>query len=87
MKSDAFRRLCRARDLLGDAGSPNVSVAAAAREASLSSFHFIRSFETAFWLKDKDVVFTMEPTVAGKVTVAIFSDTCGNLLQMHQHNS
>ena len=38
-------------------------------------------------LKGKGVVFTMEPTVAGKVTVAIFSDTCGNLLQMHQQKS
>jgi catechol 2,3-dioxygenase-like lactoylglutathione lyase family enzyme len=35
-------------------------------------------------LKDKGVVFTMEPTVAGNVTLAIFSDTCGNLIQMYQ---
>jgi len=48
MKSNAFRRLCRARDLLADVQLPNVSIGAAAREASLSSFHFIRSFEAAF---------------------------------------
>lgn len=30
------------------------------------------------------VVFTMEPTKAGPVTIAVFSDTCGNLIQMHQ---
>jgi catechol 2,3-dioxygenase-like lactoylglutathione lyase family enzyme len=35
-------------------------------------------------LKERGVVFTMEPTVAGAVTLAIFSDTCGNLIQMYQ---
>lgn len=35
-------------------------------------------------LKEKGVVFTMEPTVAGNVTLAIFSDTCGNLIQIYQ---
>jgi catechol 2,3-dioxygenase-like lactoylglutathione lyase family enzyme len=35
-------------------------------------------------LKEKGVVFTREPTVAGEVIIAIFSDTCGNLLQMYQ---
>jgi hypothetical protein len=29
----------------------------------------------------------VEPTVAGEVTIAIFSDTCGNLIQMYQMNS
>ena len=38
-------------------------------------------------LKDAGVVFTMEPTVAGNVTLAIFSDTCGNLLQVYQQNT
>jgi catechol 2,3-dioxygenase-like lactoylglutathione lyase family enzyme len=35
-------------------------------------------------LKERGVVFTMEPTVAGTVTLAIFSDTCGNLIQVYQ---
>jgi predicted enzyme related to lactoylglutathione lyase len=35
-------------------------------------------------LKERGVVFTMEPTVAGSVTIAIFSDTCGNLIQIYQ---
>jgi catechol 2,3-dioxygenase-like lactoylglutathione lyase family enzyme len=35
-------------------------------------------------LRTHDVVFTMEPTSAGPVTVAIFSDTCGNLIQLYQ---
>jgi hypothetical protein len=35
-------------------------------------------------LKEKGVVFTVEPTVAGTVTIAIFSDTCGNLIQVYQ---
>lgn len=38
-------------------------------------------------LKEKGVTFTTEPTVAGTVTLAIFSDTCGNLLQMYQPQS
>ena len=38
-------------------------------------------------LKDRGVVFTMEPTVAGNVTLAIFSDTCGNLLQVYQQKT
>lgn len=35
-------------------------------------------------LKERGVEFTMEPTPAGKVIVAIFSDTCGNLIQIYQ---
>jgi AraC-like DNA-binding protein len=44
----ALLRLCRARDLLADVRSPDVSIGAAAREASLSSCHFIRSFAAVF---------------------------------------
>ena len=35
-------------------------------------------------LKAKKVVFTMEPTAMGPVTIAIFADTCGNLIQLYQ---
>jgi predicted enzyme related to lactoylglutathione lyase len=35
-------------------------------------------------LKSKGVVFTMGPTAMGAVTIAIFSDTCGNLIQLYQ---
>lgn len=35
-------------------------------------------------LRAKGVVFTKEPTRAGPVTIAIFSDTCGNLIQLYQ---
>ena len=35
-------------------------------------------------LKEKGVVFTMGPTIAGDDTIAIFSDTCGNLIQVYQ---
>ncbi len=35
-------------------------------------------------LKKLGVVFSMEPTNAGAVTVAVFEDTCGNLLQIYQ---
>jgi AraC-like DNA-binding protein len=48
MNRRAFLQLCRARDLLADVRSSDVSIAAAAREASLSSFHFIRRFQAVF---------------------------------------
>lgn len=35
-------------------------------------------------LKAKGVVFTGEPTKMGEVTLAIFEDTCGNLIQIFQ---
>lgn len=38
-------------------------------------------------LKAAGVVFTREPTDAGAVMIAAFSDTCGNLIQIHQPTS
>ena len=35
-------------------------------------------------LKTLGVAFTREPTRAGPVTLAVFSDTCGNLIQIYQ---
>jgi catechol 2,3-dioxygenase-like lactoylglutathione lyase family enzyme len=35
-------------------------------------------------LKGQGVVFSIEPTQAGEITLAIFADTCGNLIQMYQ---
>jgi catechol 2,3-dioxygenase-like lactoylglutathione lyase family enzyme len=35
-------------------------------------------------LKAHGVVFTAEPAKAGPVAIAVFSDTCGNLIQIHQ---
>ena len=35
-------------------------------------------------LKKRGVEFTMEPTNMGMTTVAIFNDTCGNLIQIYQ---
>ena len=35
-------------------------------------------------MKQLGVVFTMEPTQVGPTTVAIFDDTCGNLIQLTQ---
>jgi len=35
-------------------------------------------------LKKHSVKFTMDPTQQGPVKLAIFSDTCGNLIQMYQ---
>ncbi len=35
-------------------------------------------------LKNLDVKFTMQPIKMGPVTVAVFDDTCGNLIQIAQ---
>lgn len=32
------------------------------------------------------VRFTMNPTPSGEVTIAVFDDTCGNLIQIYQVN-
>jgi predicted enzyme related to lactoylglutathione lyase len=37
-------------------------------------------------LRNLDVAFSMEPTVAGPVTIAVFEDTCGNHIQIYQVN-
>jgi len=37
-------------------------------------------------LVEAGVTFTMEPTTMGNVTVAVFDDTCGNLIQMIQNS-
>jgi catechol 2,3-dioxygenase-like lactoylglutathione lyase family enzyme len=40
-----------------------------------------REFER---MKQAGVAFTKEPTKAGPVTIAVFDDTCGNLIQLYQ---
>jgi glyoxylase I family protein len=35
-------------------------------------------------LTSHGVAFTQPPTKAGPVTIAVFSDTCGNLIQLYQ---
>lgn len=35
-------------------------------------------------LKSRGVVFTQEPTKTDWGTIAVFDDTCGNLIQIHQ---
>ncbi|SFK03553.1 hypothetical protein SAMN04487936_106240 [Halobacillus dabanensis] len=35
-------------------------------------------------LMEKGVTFTMEPTNMGDITIAVFDDTCGNLIQIIQ---
>ncbi len=37
-------------------------------------------------LTSQGVAFTREPAAAGPVTLAVFSDTCGNLIQLYQRN-
>jgi catechol 2,3-dioxygenase-like lactoylglutathione lyase family enzyme len=38
-------------------------------------------------LRSAGVAFTMEPTAAGPVTVAVFDDTCGNLIMLVQESA
>ena len=37
-------------------------------------------------MRDLGVTFTQEPLEAGTVTMAVFDDTCGNLIQIAQRN-
>jgi len=35
-------------------------------------------------LRQHGVIFTTEPTRAGPLTIAVFSDSCGNLIQIYE---
>jgi AraC-like DNA-binding protein len=50
LKHDAFGRLCRARELLGEVRERPLSIKHVAREIRMSPFHFIRQFEALFGL-------------------------------------
>src|SRR5262249_46687679 len=50
----------------------------------LTSFESRDLVAEAKRLKEAGVVFTKEPTRHGPVLLAMFNDTCGNLIQMHQ---
>lgn len=49
--------------------------------ASFASTDIRQEYER---MKQLGVVFRMEPTAMGPVTVALFEDTCGNLIQLAQ---
>jgi catechol 2,3-dioxygenase-like lactoylglutathione lyase family enzyme len=73
---------------------PNSHPAATAYQTALRNDGIpVTAFESADLqaevqrLKQRDVVFTLEPTNAGKVVIAVFSDTCGNLIQIYQVKS
>ena len=70
---------------------PNVNAAAREFQAAIrkqgipaTSFGVVNVQKTYEKLSDLGVKFTVEPTVAGSATIAIFDDTCGNLIQIHQ---
>lgn len=73
---------------------PNGHPAASAYQSALrkdgipiTAFESMAIHDEVQRLKDAGVVFTMKPTVAGNVTLAIFSDTCGNLIQVYQQKT
>jgi glyoxylase I family protein len=70
---------------------PNVNPAAKAfQEAMFTQGIPLAAFEVSdvqgeyARLLKHGVAFTREPTRAGPVTIAILSDTCGNLIQLYQ---
>ena len=70
---------------------PNANPAGRAfQEAMFAQGIPITAFESAdiatevARLKAHGVLFTVDPTPAGPVTIAIFADTCGNLIQLYQ---
>ena len=50
LRHDAFRRLCRARDLLVEVTDAPLRVEDVAKAVGISPFHFIRQFESVFGL-------------------------------------
>jgi predicted enzyme related to lactoylglutathione lyase len=79
------------RDDLQLALEPNANPAAKAfQQAMFAQGIPLASFESTDLdadyarLRDKGVAFTRAPAVIGAVKVAIFSDTVGNLIQLHQ---
>lgn len=48
MRSSTLVHLCRARDLLRERHSEAISIQAAAHEARMSTYHFIRQFKATF---------------------------------------
>ena len=79
------------RDDLQLALEPNVNPAAKAFQQAMFAQRIpLASFETTDLdaeyarLAGKGVAFTKPPTAAGPVKVAVFSDTVGNLIQLHQ---
>jgi len=48
LATDAFARLCRARDMLREVHDRRVTIDEVAREAAMSPFHFIRQFSALF---------------------------------------
>jgi len=72
---------------------PNANPAAKAfQEAMFAQKIPLAAFETADLAADyarltaRNVAFIREPTRMGPVTIAIFADTCGNLIQLYQKN-
>jgi catechol 2,3-dioxygenase-like lactoylglutathione lyase family enzyme len=72
---------------------PNANPAARAfQEAMLKQGIPVKAFEVDDLeaeharLRDRGVAFTRPPTRAGPVSLAIFADTCGNLIQIYQHH-
>jgi catechol 2,3-dioxygenase-like lactoylglutathione lyase family enzyme len=70
---------------------PNANPAGKAfQEAMFAQGIPVASFEVADMqaefqrLTDRGVAFTRPPAQAGPVIVAVFADTCGNLIQLHQ---
>ena len=79
------------RDDLELALEPNENPAAKAFQAALFAQGIpLTSFESDdvdadhARLSARGVAFTTPPTVAGPVKIAIFADTVGNLIQLHQ---
>jgi len=80
------------RDDLELSLEPNVNPAAKTFQSAMFAQGIpLAAFEVADMakeyarLKALGVVFTTEPTNAGPVTIAVLSDTCGNLIQLYQH--
>ncbi|MEA2541125.1 MAG: hypothetical protein QOH35_2491 [Acidobacteriaceae bacterium] len=55
-----------------------------AQKIPLAAFHVDDLEAETTRLRKRGVVFVTEPFDGGGVTLAVFSDTCGNLIQLYQ---
>ncbi|HLK21871.1 MAG TPA: VOC family protein [Bryobacteraceae bacterium] len=82
------------RDDLELSLEPNVNPAGKAFQEAMfaqgipvAAFEVTNIADESKRLKEHGVVFTQPPTSMGPVTIAVFSDTCGNLIQIYQRNA
>lgn len=69
---------------LGERPSPGSDFSRSAVAVPVAAFEVDDLKAEAARLAERGVAFTQPPTPSGPVVIAVFADTCGNLIQMYQ---